>query len=236
MDNYDKFIGKLYDILLESDIISYEDKPKDLKEKKERLEKYLDKLDRVQSRAISKEEHVDTLKRLYYDKYVIKKENIPEGYFKSLEKRYLDEGHGHHNLVNPDNDTDRELKEQHINIIIREQIDSLDAWLNYFLSKDSDYLPMWAKVWAFQGMLGIGNLNKEKDGYGRRSNTSVNPFVSLDSEILGKCVELVKETFENKEVTKKEIEERYLNNNHEASLSQEINNNTSYTKVKSINK
>lgn len=205
MGNYDKFIGKLYDILLDSDIISYEDKPKDLKEKKERLEKYLDKLDRVQSKAMSKEARIDTIKRLYYDKYVIKKENIPEGYFKSLEKRYLDEGHGHHNLVNPDNDTDRELKEQHINVIVREQIDSLDAWLNYFLSKDSDYLPMWAKVWAFQGMLGIGNLNKEKDGYGRRSNTSVNPFVSLDSEILGKCVELVKETFDKKEITDKEI-------------------------------
>ncbi len=206
MDNYDKFIGKLYDILLESDIISYEDKPKDLKEKKERLEKYLDKLDRVQSRAISKEEHVDTLKNLYYDKYIIKPENIPDGYFKSLEKRYLDEGHGHHNLVNPDNEIDIDLKEQHINVIIREQKDSLDSWLNYFLSKDSDYLPMWAKVWAFQGMLGIGNLNKEKDGYGRRSNTAVNPFVSLDSEILGKCVELVKETFDNKDVNDKEID------------------------------
>ena len=206
MNNYDKFIGKLYDILLDSDIISYEDKPKDLKEKKERLEKYLDKLDRVQSKAMSKEEHIDTLKKLYYDRYVIKRENIPESYFKSLEKRYLDEGHGHHNLVNPDNETDKGLKEQHINVIIREQKDSLDVWLNYFLSKDSDYLPMWAKVWAFQGMLNIGNLNKEKDGYARRSNTAVNPFVSLDSEILGRCVELVKETFDNKEVTDKEIE------------------------------
>ena len=206
MGNYDKFIGKLYDILLESDIIRYDDKPKDLKEKKERLEKYLNKLDRVQSKVISKEEHVDTLKRLYYDRYVIKSEKIPDSYFKSLEKRYLDEGHGHHNLVNPDNEFDRELKQQHINVIIREQKDSLDAWLNYFLSKDSDYLPMWAKVWAFQGMLNIGSLNKEKDGYARRSNTSVNPFVSLDSEILGKCVELVKETFDNKEVNDKEIE------------------------------
>ena len=206
MGNYDKFIGKLYDILLESGIISYEDKPKDLKEKKERLEKYLDKLGRVQSKAMSKEDHIDTLKRLYYDKYVIKRENISDSYFKSLEKRYLDEGHGHHNLVNPDDEIDKELKEQHINVIIREQKDSLDVWLNYFLSPDSDYLPMWAKVWAFQGMLGIGNLNKEKDGYGRRSNTSVNPFVSLDSEILAKCVELVKETFDNKEVTDKEID------------------------------
>ena len=205
MDNYDKFIGKLYDILINTDIISYEDKPKDLKEKKERLEKYLDKLDRVQNKAISKNEHIDTIKQLYYDKYVIKKENIPEGYFKSLEKRYLDEGHGHHNLVNPENEIDKELKEQHINVIIREQKDSLDVWLNYLLSKDSDYLPMWAKVWAFQGMLSIGNLNKEKDGYGRRSNTAVNPFVSFDSEILGKCVELVKETFDKKEITDKEI-------------------------------
>jgi len=206
MNNYDKFIGKLYDILLSSDIINYDDKPKDLKEKKERLEKYLDKLSRVQSKAMSKEEHVDTLKRLYYDKYVIKPENISDSYFKSLEKRYLDEGHGHHNLVNPDNEIDKELKEQHINVIIREQKDSLDVWLNYFLSPDSDYLPMWAKVWAFQGMLNIGNLNKEKDGYARRSNTAVNPFVSLDSEILGKCVELVKETFDNKEVSDKEID------------------------------
>ena len=206
MDNYDKFIGKLYDILINSDIISYEDKPKDLKEKKERLEKYLDKLDRVQNKALSKEEHVDTIKRLYYDKYVIKPENIPDSYFKALEGRYLAEGHGHHNLVNPDNEIDRQLKEEHINVIIREQKDSLDAWLDYFFSEDSDYLPMWAKVWAFQGMLNIGNLNKEKDGYGRRSNTSVNPFVSLDSEILGKCVELVSETFDNKEATDDEID------------------------------
>ena len=30
MDNYDKFMVKLYDILINSDIINYEDKPKDI--------------------------------------------------------------------------------------------------------------------------------------------------------------------------------------------------------------
>ena len=206
MNNYDIFIGKLYDILINTSIINYEDKAKDLKEKKERLEKYLDKLDRVHSKAMSKDEHIDTIKRLYYDKYVINREYIPDGYFKSLEKRYLDEGQGYHNLVNPESENDKRLREQHIDVIINEQRDSLDSWINYFLSKDSDYLPMWAKVWAFQGMLNIGNLNKEKDGYGRRSNTAVNPFVSLDSEILGKCVDLVKETFDNNKITDKEID------------------------------
>ena len=206
MNNYDKFIGKLYDILLSSEIINYRDKAHDLREKRGRLEKYLVKLDRVQRRVMSRKEHIDILKKLYYDRCIIKRENIPESYFKSLEKRYLDEGQGHHNLVNPDNEIDRRIKEEHINVIIREQKDSLDTWLNYLLSSESDYLPMWAKVWALQGMLNIGNLNKEKDGYGRRGNTSVNPFVSFDSEILGKCVNLVKETFNNREVTDKEVE------------------------------
>ena len=206
MNNYDKFMGKLYDILLSSNIISYDNEPKDLREKQERLEKYLNKLGRVQTKAISSGEHIETLKKLYYDKYIIKPENIPEGYFKSLEQKYLDEGYGHHNLVNPVNETDRELKEEHISAIIREQQDSLDIWIDYFFSKDSDYLPLWAKVWAFQGMLSIGNLNKDKDGYARRSNTAVNPFVSLDSEILGKCVELVKESFNSDEATDDEID------------------------------
>ena len=206
MTNEDKFLGKLYDILISSEVINYDDKPKDLKEKKERLEEYLSKLDRVQNKAMAREENIQRLKKLYYEKYIIKPENIPDAYFESLEKRYLEEGHGHHNLVNPTDYVDKELREQHINVIIREQKDSLDSWLNYFLSKDSDYLPIWAKVWAFQGMLSIGNLNKDKDGYGRRGKTSVNPFVSFDSEILGKCVELIKETFNEKDITDKEVE------------------------------
>ena len=206
MTNEDMFLGKLYDILISSEVINYDDKPKDLKEKKERLEEYLSKLDRVQNKAMAREENIQRLKKLYYEKYIIKPGNIPDAYFESLERRYLEEGHGHHNLVNPNNYVDKELRQQHINMIIREQKDSLDSWLNYFLSKDSDYLPIWAKVWAFQEMLSIGNLNKEKDGYGRRGKTSVNPFVCFDSEILGKCVELIKETFNEKDITDKEVE------------------------------
>ncbi len=202
--NKDKFLSKLYDILIDSDIISFDDNP-DLKTKKERLNNYLDKLDKVQNKALSKDDNITRLKKLYYDRYIIKRENIPDSYFESLSKQYLNEGHGHHNLVNPTSDEDKKTKEEHINTIIKEQKDSLDTWLDYFLSKDSDYLPMWAKVWAFQGMLSIGNLNKDKDGYGRRSESNVNPFVSLDSELLGKCVEYIQEVFNKKDITDDEI-------------------------------
>jgi len=204
-EEQNKFLGMLYDILVTNNIKTYKDKPKDLKEKVNRLNNYLDKLKRVQDKAIDNERYLDMIKDLYYDRYIIKEENIPDGYLKFLENQYLEQGHGHINLVEPKTYKDEELKKEHIKTIIREQIDSLDNWLNYFLSKDSDYLPMWAKVWSFQGMLQIGNLNKDKDGYDKRSKTTINPFVSFDSEILGRCVTLIEETFEEKEMTDEEV-------------------------------
>ena len=200
-----KFLGMLYDILVTNNIKSYDDKPKDLKEKVNRLNDYLDKLKRVQDRAIDNNRYLYMVKKLYYDRYVIKEDNIPDGYLRFLENQYLEQGHGHINLVEPNTYKDEELRKEHIQTIIREQKDSLDNWLNYFLSKDSDYLPMWAKVWAFQGMLQIGNLNKNKDGYDKRSKTTTNPFVSFDSEILGRCVSLIEEIFEKKEMTDEEV-------------------------------
>jgi len=207
MDNmeYDKFLGKLYDILLKDDIIGYNDKAKDLKTKKQRLESYLEKLGRIQDKALSKDK-LDIIKELYYNKYIITKEDIPNSYFEFLERKYLEEGHGHINLVNPKNNEEIKLKEAHIEEVIKEQKDSLDSWLNYLLSSDSSYLPMWAKVWAFQGMLHIGNLNEFKDGYKTRGKTTVNPFVSFDSEILGKCVELLKESLNKKDIKDEEID------------------------------
>ena len=204
-EEQNKFLGMLYDILVTNNIKNYEDKPRDLKEKVNRLNDYLDKLKRVQDKAIDNERYLDMIKNLYYDRYIIKEENIPDGYLKFLENKYLEQGHGHINLVEPQTYKEQELKKEHLKTIIREQKDSLDNWLNYFLSKDSDYLPIWAKVWAFQGMLQIGNLNKDKDGYDKRSKTTTNPFVSFDSEILGRCVTLIEETFEKKEKTDEEV-------------------------------
>ena len=202
---YDKFIGKLYDILIQNNIITFEDKPKDLKTKVERTEEYLGKLGRVQEKIMVSGRHLQEVKNLYYDKYVIKEEDIPDSYFEFLEKRYLEEGHGNHNLVHPNNGIDVNLRKSHIEQIINEQKSSLDEWLNYFLSDTSSYLPVWAKVWAFQGMLNIGNINEGKDGYKRRGKGNVNPFVSFDAEVLGRCVELLERVFKKDNLTDDEL-------------------------------
>jgi len=209
--HYFNFLGKLYDILIKDEIIKYDEKPQNLKEKKIRVEEYLEKLQRIQEKASGNDRHLKMIKDLYYDKYIIKEEKIPESYLHSLERQYLEQGHGHINLVNPKNDIDIEMREEHIRKIIREQKDSLDNWLTYFLSEDSSYLPMWAKVWAFQGMLHIGNLNKNKDGYDNRSKTTINPFVSMDPEILGKCVTLIMNSFNKEELDDEELNKLMAN-------------------------
>ena len=107
---------------------------------------------------------------------------------------------------------DKSLREGHITQIRNEQMDSLDGWLNYLMSPDSDYLPMWAKVWAFSGMQKIGNLNDDKTEYLRRSKTAVNPFVSIDSELLGKSVEYLK-AYLNGEELPADIKEHIKNKN-----------------------
>ena len=202
------FLGTLYDDLVNRNIIKETEKTHDLNEKIERLNKYLERLKRIQE----KEELKNKIKILYYDRYIIKEENIPDSYWHFLEKKYLDQGYGKFNLVEPQNTSDKELRKGHIRQITNEQLDSIDNWLNYFFSPDSDYLPMWAKVWSFQGMLKIGNLNEEKTAYQRRSKTAINPFVNIDSELLGKSVEYLK-AYLNGEELEEEIKEKIKNKN-----------------------
>ena len=44
--------------------------------------------------------------------------------------------------------------------IINEQKASLDMWLDYLISKDTDMYPTWFKYYVFQGMLKLGYFDK----------------------------------------------------------------------------
>ncbi len=203
-NNHFKFMKKLFDILKKEEIINT--KVSTSKEKLQVLENYLKKLDRVQSKMVEKDK-VDYLKKLYYDKYVIKKEDIPDSYWHHLEENYLKEGHGHIDLVNPKTTKEKTLKRQHQNSVIREQKVSLDGWIDYLISSDSDYLPMWGKVWAFQGMLEIGSLNDQKEGYTKRNKETVSPFINMNPELIGKSIEYLQQYLKRREFEEKELED-----------------------------
>ena len=166
-----KFLDKLYANLYMSDVVQHTKDNKD--NRYEAIGKYLDRLERIHSKADteSKKNH---LKRLYFDKYVIKKENIPNG---------LDSTQ-----------------------IINSQQKRLSMWIDY-LSDPNTVYPMWAKYWAFQGMLKMGSYDDIKGIYLTRNKKTIAPFIEPNPEIIAKSIETIMKLVNNEEISE-DIEER----------------------------
>ena len=204
MNEMNRFLKNLYDNLASEQIITK--KVSTTKEKLTSLDNYLNKLDRIQTKYYDTDK-LNKIKELYYNRYIIKEDEIPESYWHYLEKGHLERGEGHHNLVNPTNYVDIELRERYVENIRKKQIESLDSWLNYLMSPDANYLPTWAKVWAFLGMLKIGTYNKETNTYMKRTKNTVGPFIEINSELLGKSVEYLKQHLNHEEFSDEEIKQ-----------------------------
>jgi len=154
-----------------SDVVQH---TKDTKDNRyEAIDKYLDRLERIHSKADteSKKNH---LKRLYFDKYVIKKENIPYGADSTQ--------------------------------IINSQQKRLSMWIDY-LSDPNTVYPMWAKYWAFQGMLKMGSYDDIKGIYLTRNKKTIAPFIEPNPEIIAKSIETIMKLVNNEEISE-DIEER----------------------------
>lgn len=117
------------------------------------------------------------LKNLYYTKYVINKKDISD------------------NLSNEEKES-----------IIYSQKKTLNKWIDYLSDKNSMY-PMWAKYWVFQGMLEIGDYDEVNGFCKTRNKKTTAPFISVDSEIISKCIStlqsnLIKENIDDENLEK----------------------------------
>lgn len=167
--NGEEFLNKIYkDLNLSEEVLHT---VKGSKDKNEAVSRYMGRLQSTHDKAIQRN-RVDLLKELYYKKYVIKKEYIPEF-------------------------MDKEL-------IIKTQKESLSKWLNYLLDKNTVY-PLWAKYWAFQGMLRIGTYNETTGTYQKRSKKTLAPFIEVNPEVLARCIDMVVEYVEKKELIDDEL-------------------------------
>ena len=209
MNNYqgEKFLDKVYKDLHLSEIVMHTANKSD--DKYQKIEKYMKRLEDVTKR-VSERDRISLIKMYYYKKYVIKEQNVPESYFRKQEKIALDRGYGHVKY-------DEKTKKQEIEHIINEQKASLDTWLDYFFSKDTDMYPTWFKYYVFQGMLKLGFFDKEKNSYTKRTESTVKPFIELNREALSLIYsELVKV------LNKESIDDKKLN---------ELINNGSFSKL-----
>lgn len=126
----------------------------------------------------------ERIKASYHKEHVIEAENIPESYFANQARLAREQGHG-------DIEITQDMREQLSEVIIADQKSTLDKWLDYFTSEDSDSYPMWAKYWAFTNMTKLSTFDKEKHSFSKRDKGTVAPFPDLNREALAYVVDVI---------------------------------------------
>lgn len=206
--NYEgeKFILKLYTELYKDDLVKRSGTKSD--NKYELVRKYFERL--ANTEKVFDGNHPKTLtflKELYYDKYIIKEIDIPESYYESQKRMALERGYGYIEYTGS-------VRHRLANQIIEEQKRSLDKWLNYLMKENTVY-PMWARYWAFQGMLKIGYYDKIKKEFRKRSKGTIKPFIDLNKEALALTIDLVTNYEQIKQLNDKELESLIENGSFE---------------------
>jgi hypothetical protein len=150
-----------------------------------RIQNYLERFTGILERENPKhrERGVEALKHILHDKFVIKPEEIPEGYFDNQKRIARDQGHG-------DIEVSDEIREQLAEVIITDQRTTLDTWIDYLSSKDATY-PDWLKYYAIRSVLGMGAYDKEKHQFGKRSKGTTKPFPDLNREALAYVLDAI---------------------------------------------
>ena len=170
--NGEKFLDVLYKDLYRSDEVLHTKEKSDTKE--ESIKRYLERLEKVHNKADT-ESKKSLIKKLYFDRYVIKREELPI-YLDSHEK----------------------------DVIIDAQKETLSAWIDYLTDENAKY-PMWAKYWVFQQILKIGARDEMTEKYAKRDKKTVSPFIKVHPAAVAKCIENVTKLLGNEPLTTQEI-------------------------------
>ncbi len=168
------FLNRLYrDIHIEKSVIKNSNANDS---KNEKIRKYLKRIEDVHKHVLDRNK-LSFLKNFYYRKYVIKKENITDKYFEHLKQIYLERGYGHVTYTETQ-------KEQEKEVIINDQKKSLDTWIDYFVSEDSNMYPMWFKYYAFLSVVKLGSFDKANNTFNKRTENTIAIFPDLNREAL----------------------------------------------------
>jgi len=159
----------------------------------EKLKAWFEVLEKTHLSHSEDPQVMQRIKEYYHQEHVIKPEDIPEAYFDNQRRLAREQGHG-------DIEITGEMREQLTEVILSDQKSTLDNWLDYLTSPDSSSFPIWAKYWAFTGMLKLSTFDKEKHAFGKRDKDTVAPFADLNREALAYVVDAVVKKAEGKDI------------------------------------
>lgn len=156
------------------------------------IQNYLDRFTEIIERKepAKRERGIEALKQVLHDKFVIKPVEIPEGYFENQRRLAREQGHGDIEITD-------EMRDQLTEVIIADQTSSLDNWVDYLSSADAIY-PDWLKYYAFCSITGLGEYDKEKKQFTKRSKGTVKPFPDINREALAYVLDAIKKKYQGK--------------------------------------
>lgn len=154
-----------------------------------RIQNYLNRFHEIIDREDPKDrEHgIDAIKRLFYRKYVIKPEEIPESYWENQRRIIRERGQGA-DLEQVDFE---ELKRQNTEAVVADQKSSLDKWIDYLSCPDADPYSDAFKYFTLRSVLSMGEYDKEKKAFTQRSKGTAKPFPDLNREALSNVFDFV---------------------------------------------
>ena len=195
-----KFFDKIFEDLYNYDEVLHHSN-KDKSNKYNNIKEYLSTLESLSDKARFKKERIKLIKKLYRDKYVIRVEEIPAGYFEKVERE------------RPKNTrvSDRHRKEIQEEVI-EAQEKSLYAWIDYLLDDDTEMYPYWIKYWAFNGILKLGSFNHVESSFNIRNKNTVAPFACLNREALSLSIDMILKELNKDNVSEEDLK-TIVNNN-----------------------
>lgn len=168
------------------------------------IQNYLDRYTGIFERKDpeKRDRGIRAVKRLLTREYVIKPEDIPDGYFELQKRLAREQGHGEIEIT-------PEMRGQLTEVVIADQESSLNKWIDYLGSPDATY-PDWLKYYAIRSITGLGEYDKEKKQFTKRSAGTVKPFPDLDREALAYVLDAIEKKYsvEGVDLSKLENEDR----------------------------
>lgn len=164
------------------------------------IQNYLDRFKEIIGRPNEddREQGMNALKHILYNKFVIKPEDIPESYFTTQQRLARELGHGEVEIG-------EEQREQLTEVIITDQKSSMDNWIDYLSSKDATY-PDWLKYYSFRSMLSLGEYDKENKQFTKRSKGTTKPFPDLNREALAYVLDAIEKKYQPQAEEQKNLE------------------------------
>lgn len=149
-----------------------------------RLNVYMERLEKIflNEDEETRKRNIEMLRDKIHDAFVIKREDVPESYFE-LQKRVARE------RGQPVEEIPQNIKEQMIDVIIEDQIKSLDSWVDYLSSEDAVY-PTWFKYFAFRNIVKLSQFDKELGKFKERTKATTAPFPDIYREALAQVSDL----------------------------------------------